>query len=81
MCDDPPPEFEGNICEGVLVQVQMCKGNRPKCKSSNKVKGASKLSLPLGFYYRSAVTGGTLTPFKELTLSRELMPHEGKAND
>ena len=50
MCNDPPPEFEGNICEGSLVQVQMCKGKRRKCKSSNKVTGTSKLSLPLGFY-------------------------------
>lgn len=91
MCDDPPPEFDGNICEGSLVDVQMCKGNRPKCKSSNKVTGTSKLSLPLEFCYRSAVfpqnwpllksMGGTLTPFKELTRERGLMPHESNAND
>ncbi|KAL9956652.1 hypothetical protein ACROYT_G038161 [Oculina patagonica] len=37
LCNDPPPQFNGNICEGVLVQVQMCKGNRPKCTSSSKV--------------------------------------------
>lgn len=54
MCDDPPPQFGGNICEGVLVQTQMCKGNRPECKSSNKVTGPSKWSVPLGCY-RSAV--------------------------
>ncbi|KAJ7372571.1 hypothetical protein OS493_017842 [Desmophyllum pertusum] len=31
MCDDPSPQFNGDICEGVLVEVQMCKGNRPRC--------------------------------------------------
>lgn len=45
LCNDPPPQFNGNICEGVLVQVQMCKGNRPKCKSSSKVTNSGELSV------------------------------------
>ena len=54
MCDDPPPEFEGDICEGELVEVQMCKGNRSKCKGSNQVTGSSKLSL--GCCFRRGLT-------------------------
>lgn len=34
MCDDPPPQFGGEVCQGVLVQVQRCKGKSPKCKKS-----------------------------------------------
>ena len=86
MCDDPPPKFKGDICEGVLVEVQMCKGNRPKCKSSNKGKGTSKFSFPLGFVTRALSSPKIWpllksTPFKELTRNTELMPHESKAND
>ena len=43
MCDDPPPQFGGNICEGMLVEVQNCKGKAKECKKgrekSRKKKG------------------------------------------
>ena len=81
MCDDPPPEFKGDICEGALVEVQMCKGDRPKCKSSNK--GTSKLSLLLGFCYKSAVfpQNMAIVGGRQHSCNRELMPRESKAND
>ena len=37
MCDDPPPQFGGDICQGVLVEVQMCKGKRRKCKAGEAI--------------------------------------------
>ena len=37
MCDDPPPQFGGDICEGMLVEVQKCEGKTKKCK-----KGGAK---------------------------------------
>ena len=43
MCDDPPPQFGGDICEGMLVEVQKCEGKAKKCKKgrakSPKKKG------------------------------------------
>ena len=43
MCDDPPPQFGGDICEGMLVEVQKCEGKEKKCKKrrakSRKKKG------------------------------------------
>ena len=43
MCNDPPPQFGGDICEGMLVEVQKCEGKTKKCKKggakSRKKKG------------------------------------------
>ena len=43
MCNDPPPQFGGDICEGMLVEVQKCEGKAKKCKKgrakSPKKKG------------------------------------------
>ena len=48
MCDDPPPQFGGDICEGMLVEVQKCEGKAKKCKKGRakspkkKEKGTGK---------------------------------------
>ena len=32
MCNDPPPQFGGDICEGLLVETQMCKATGPNAR-------------------------------------------------